>query len=174
MSDTESGDNKIGGRGFGGRGAGGGRSSVRQSFSHGRSKAVVVETKRKRILTTRDGAPKTAAAAAAAEAGTAPLPGLRVRALFRAQIEAAIAVQQAVLAAPPDPNVPSLDLETELRPALLRIGDRIAWLLVRLPGPLDPGDVDRQTSEALDAPGLERHHEAAIADAIAQLSRYRS
>ncbi len=112
--------------------------------------------------------------AAAAEAGTAPLPELRVRALFRAQIEAAIAVQQAVLAAPPDPNVPSLDLETELRPALLRIGDRIAWLLVRLPGPLDPGDVDRRTSEALDAPGLERHHETAIADAIAQLSRYRS
>jgi chorismate mutase len=98
--------------------------------------------------------------AAAAQAETAPLPELRVRALFRAQIEAAIAVQQAVLSAPADPSAPSLDLETELRPALLRIGDRIAWLLVRLPGPLDPGDVDRQTSEALDAPGLERHHEA--------------
>jgi cyclohexadienyl dehydratase len=111
--------------------------------------------------------------AAAAQAETAPLPELRVRALFRAQIEAAIAVQQAVLSAPADPSAPSLDLETELRPALLRIGDRIAWLLVRLPGPLDPGDVDRQTSEALDAPGLERHHEAAIADAIAQLSLYR-
>ena len=71
MSDTDSGDNKIGGRGFGGRGAGGGRSSVRQSFSHGRSKAVVVETKRKRILTPHDGAPKTAAAAAAAATLTA-------------------------------------------------------------------------------------------------------
>jgi hypothetical protein len=96
-----------------------------------------------------------------------------VRALFRAQIEAALAVQQAVLSAPPDPKAASLELETELRPALLRIGDRIAWLLVRLPGPLDPGDVERQTSEALDAPGLESQHEAAIADAIAQLSLYR-
>ena len=66
MSDTDSGDNKIGGRGFSGRGAGGGRSSVRQSFSHGRSKAVVVETKRKRFLTPRDGVPKSAAAVAAA------------------------------------------------------------------------------------------------------------
>ena len=68
MSDTNSGDNKTGGRGISLRGVGGGRSSVRQSFSHGRSKAVVVETKRKRFLTTRDGAPKTGAAAAAAAA----------------------------------------------------------------------------------------------------------
>jgi cyclohexadienyl dehydratase len=113
------------------------------------------------------------ASAAAAQAEAVPLPELRVRALFRAQIEAAVGVQQAVLSEPADPRTPTLDLETELRPALLRIGDRIAWLLVRLPGPLDPGDVGRQTSEALDAPGLEPHHEAAIADAIAQLSLYR-
>jgi len=53
MSDTD-GDNKTGGRG---RIGGGGRGSVRQSFSHGRSKAVVVEKKRaKRIITPRDGA----------------------------------------------------------------------------------------------------------------------
>ncbi len=61
MSDTDSGDNKISGRG---RGPGGGRGSVRQSFSHGRSKAVVVETKRKRFVAPRDGAPKAAQAAA--------------------------------------------------------------------------------------------------------------
>jgi cyclohexadienyl dehydratase len=113
------------------------------------------------------------ASAAAAQAEAVPLPELRVRALFRAQIEAAVGVQQAVLSEPADPRTPTLDLETELRPALLRIGDRIAWLLVRLPGPLDPGDVGRQTSEALDAPGLAPHPEAAIADAIAQLSLYR-
>jgi cyclohexadienyl dehydratase len=111
--------------------------------------------------------------AAATQAESAPLPELRVRALFRAQIEAAIAVQQAVLSTPPDPNAPTLDLETDLRPALLRIGDRIAWLLVRLPGPLDPSDVDRQTAEALDAHGLDSRHVAAIADAISQLSLYR-
>jgi len=71
MSDTESGDKKTGGRGPGARGAGGGRSSVRQSFSHGRSKAVVVEKKRKRILAAPDGSPRTAAAAAAAATLTA-------------------------------------------------------------------------------------------------------
>jgi translation initiation factor IF-2 len=67
MNDTDSGDSKIGGRGPGGRGPGG-RESVRQSFSHGRSKAVVVEKKRKRILAAPDGSAKPAGAAAAAAA----------------------------------------------------------------------------------------------------------
>jgi translation initiation factor IF-2 len=58
MSETSGGDNKLGGRGLGG-----GRGSVRQSFSHGRSKAVVVETKRKRILSAPDGAHKPAVSA---------------------------------------------------------------------------------------------------------------
>ncbi len=110
---------------------------------------------------------------AAEEAGETPLPDLRVSALFSAQIEAAKAVQQAVLSAPPDRSVPAQDLETRLRPALLRIGERIAWLLVRLPGPLDEKDVRRRVSEGLDAPGLERSHQRAIADAISQISRYR-
>ena len=73
----------------------------------------------------------------------------------------------------PDPKLEAPDLETSLRPALLRIGDRIAWLVVRLPGPLDPKDVERRVGEALDAPGLERRHRRAIADAIAQISLYR-
>ena len=117
--------------------------------------------------------PTQSSAEAADASDSVPLPERRVRDLFRAQIEAALAVQETVLAAPPDSTAPTPDLETELRPALLRIGQRIAWLLVRLPGPLDPGDVDRRTAEALDAPGLGRRHEAAIADAIAQLSLYR-
>ncbi|MEM1382741.1 MAG: translation initiation factor IF-2 [Pseudomonadota bacterium] len=71
MSDTDGGDSKIGGRNR--SGGGGGRGSVRQSFSHGRSKSVVVEKKRKRIITPRDGgstppAPKATAGAAAAGA----------------------------------------------------------------------------------------------------------
>jgi translation initiation factor IF-2 len=77
MSDTDGSDNKIGGRGPSGPGGGvggglgGGRGSVRQSFSHGRSKAVVVETKRKRILSAPDGAAKTPTAAAVAATLTA-------------------------------------------------------------------------------------------------------
>lgn len=110
---------------------------------------------------------------AAAAAGVLALPERHVLALFRAQIEAAVAVQQSVLAEPASPRAAPANLDSELRPALLRIGERIAWLLVRLPGPLDPQDVERQTSEALDAPGLEPQHEAAIAEAIARISRYR-
>ncbi|MDH3668477.1 MAG: translation initiation factor IF-2 [Paracoccaceae bacterium] len=70
MSDTESGDRKPGGRGRAMGGAGG-RGSVRQSFSHGRSKSVVVEKKRKRVLTAPDGTPKAGGAAAAAAAAAA-------------------------------------------------------------------------------------------------------
>jgi translation initiation factor IF-2 len=51
---------------------------VRQSFSHGRSKAVVVETKRKRIMAPPDGLPKSPAAAAAAAATITAKPKPKV------------------------------------------------------------------------------------------------
>ncbi len=54
MSDTDNGDNKTGGKTLTLKGGETGR--VRQSFSHGRSKSVVVEKKRKRVFTPRDGA----------------------------------------------------------------------------------------------------------------------
>ncbi|MFT6061863.1 MAG: translation initiation factor IF-2 [Paracoccaceae bacterium] len=50
MSDTDD-DNKSGGNLRARGGAGGTPTRVRQSFSHGRSKSVVVETKRKRVIT---------------------------------------------------------------------------------------------------------------------------
>ena len=70
MTDQD-GDNKTGSRGRAGGGRGG---SVRQSFSHGRSKAVVVEKKRKRIIpqgASGGGVAAAAAAAAAAKASAA-------------------------------------------------------------------------------------------------------
>ncbi|MEO1490563.1 MAG: translation initiation factor IF-2 [Pseudomonadota bacterium] len=71
MSDQDQGDSKVGGRGRGGPGKG----SVRQSFSHGRSKAVVVEKKRKRIIPAgAAGASSGAAAAAAAAVGKSAQP----------------------------------------------------------------------------------------------------
>ncbi|MEN8181554.1 MAG: transporter substrate-binding domain-containing protein [Myxococcota bacterium] len=141
---------------------------------------LVAESKRREGLPVRDPerearvqeAAVAAAREAAREADLPPLPERRVRALFAAQIEAAVAVQQAVLAGAAASG-PASDLETELRPALLRLGERISMLLVRLPGPMDPGQVEGRTTEALDAPGLEPRHVAAIADAIAQLSLYR-
>jgi translation initiation factor IF-2 len=54
MNETDSGDNK-GGRRVAGRG-GTVRGQVRQSFSHGRTHAVVVEKKKKRLVPTADGA----------------------------------------------------------------------------------------------------------------------
>ncbi|MGB5213757.1 MAG: translation initiation factor IF-2 associated domain-containing protein, partial [Anderseniella sp.] len=71
MSDTNDNDNgneRPGGRTLGLRG--GGQSRVRQNFSHGRSKTVVVETKRKRII----GAPGAKPAAPAIAEAPAPAP----------------------------------------------------------------------------------------------------
>ncbi|MEJ6404293.1 translation initiation factor IF-2 [Yoonia sp. 2307UL14-13] len=54
-------------------GLGGSRpSNVKQSFSHGRTKNVVVETKRKRVVVPKPGAAKPSAAAAKAVAGGDP------------------------------------------------------------------------------------------------------
>ncbi|MEO1421574.1 MAG: translation initiation factor IF-2 [Pseudomonadota bacterium] len=63
MSDTKGGDSK-GGKQLGVRGGGTETSHVRQSFSHGRSKSVVVEKKRKRVVV-----PKPGSAAAAGAGG---------------------------------------------------------------------------------------------------------
>ena len=63
-----------------------------------------------------------------------------VRDFFAASIDAAREVQETMLASPPS-DVPSLPLDTVLRPALARISERIAWLLVRLPEPLDESAV---------------------------------
>lgn len=90
-----------------------------------------------------------------------------VRALFRAQIEAAKAIQQATLAEEPSASAgPQPDLDTELRPALIRIGDRIARLVVALPPGLDPVTVREATQIALQARGLDTNTLDALAAAI--------
>lgn len=79
---------------------------------------------------------------AAAQAG-APVPAdAAVSAFFGALIEAARDVQSYTLAGPPAGAAPA-DLERSLRPALARISERIAWLLVRLPPALDAVEVER-------------------------------
>jgi cyclohexadienyl dehydratase len=141
----------------------------------------VARAKRARGLPVRDpeqeqrvlDAAVKAAREAASRAGILPIPDRWVQALFRAQIDAAAAVQEAVLARP-SADAPTFDLEDELRPALVRIGERIAEILARLPGPLDPQAVEREASEQLDAPGLEPAKREAIADVVAQVSRYRA
>jgi len=94
-----------------------------------------------------------------------------VRALFEAQFEAARSVQlRAVKDSnyhPPD-TLP--DLEKDLRPALLRIGERTARLLLALPPGLDSSAVRAAARDALRAPYLDPERRDALADAIAACS----
>ena len=62
MSDNKGSDGK--GKTLGLRGGGTEKSHVRQSFSHGRSKSVVVETKRKRVIVPKPGGAKPGGASA--------------------------------------------------------------------------------------------------------------
>ncbi len=108
---------------------------------------------------------------AAERFGAATPDALVVKRLFRAQMEAAKEVQwsaiQDPLYAPPDP-IPNL--ETELRPALLRIGDRIGQLLVSLPAGLAGDAVRAAALDQLRTPRLSEASKWAIADAITALS----
>jgi cyclohexadienyl dehydratase len=111
---------------------------------------------------------------AARRLGVEPLPDAGVRAVFAAQIEAARQVQAAALADPEpaaEPEVP--DLESRLRPALLRIGERIATLLVSLPPDQDEAALRSAARDGLRTPGLSPDAAAAIAEAVAQRGRGR-
>ena len=69
---------------------------------------------------------------AAARAGAPAPDDAAVRDFFSALIDGAREIQERTLADPPAPAPPA-DLEHSLRPALARISERIAWLLVQLP-----------------------------------------
>ncbi len=106
--------------------------------------------------------------AEAQRSGRAPPEEKRVRALFEAQFEAAREVQwRAVKDSNYQPAEPLPDLERELRPALLRIGERTARLLLALPIQLDPAAVRAAAREELRTPYLDPARRDALADAIA-------
>lgn len=77
--------------------------------------------------------------------------------LFRAQIEAAKAVQVATLAQPPSPEFEDAppDLDTVLRPALIRIGEQISQRVVTLPPDIDPQMVRQNLQDTLSDYALE-------------------
>jgi hypothetical protein len=109
---------------------------------------------------------------AADRAHQSPPPLLPVRALFQAQLDAAKEVQWAAVRDPawePGDSLP--DLNSALRPALLRIGDRIAMLLVTLPPDLDPTAVRAAARDALRSPWLSEASVLRIADAITHFSQ---
>ena len=86
---------------------------------------------------------------------------------FRIQMEAAKAIQRAALGTPPEASqARPLDLASDLRPALDRIGSRMAFLLTHLPSKLDPARVQREATEVLAFSGLDPRQVDAIAESI--------
>jgi cyclohexadienyl dehydratase len=111
------------------------------------------------VAATRDAARAAGGAAPSEEA---------VRALFRVLVLAAKDVQRAPRSSAPDDA--NLDLDADLRPALLRIGDRIAWLSVRLPIGLRVANVKLALHEGLRTPGVSAASVHELATAIAALA----
>ncbi len=105
--------------------------------------------------------------AAADRTQRAPPADAAVRAFFRAQMEAAKEVQwEAVRDLGYMPPEPLPDLNAGLRAGLLRIGDRIAELLLVLPPQPDADRVRSATSDALRSPYLSQRSARILADAI--------
>lgn len=107
---------------------------------------------------------------AARDAGLAPLPDRAVRALFEAQIAAAKEIQRAVLSGPAA-RTSAADLDTALRPALARIGERIARLLPLLPARIDRRALADRARERLRTPGLSDGARDALVEAVLELAR---
>jgi cyclohexadienyl dehydratase len=92
-----------------------------------------------------------------------------VTSFYRAQIEAAKAIQRRTLQGETHRRAEASDLKTVLRPALMRIGDRLAQLIVALHQlPADP-DLMRQIEQSLAARNLDASSLDQIRQAISAL-----
>jgi len=112
-----------------------------------------------------------AAAAAAKAAGLPPPSDDAVRALFAGLIGCAKEVQRT---APPAPaGDADDDLDDELRPTLLRIGEQIAFLLVRLPESTSPAAALVALRDGVRTPGVPESALPSLAAAIAELAKPR-
>jgi cyclohexadienyl dehydratase len=123
---------------------------------------LVAEAKRARGMAVRVPAQEAAVIAAA------PAPA---RPLFSALIEAAREVQEHTLAGAPAPGPPP-DLDGALRPALARIGERIAELALRLPVGLDL-ETAREALAPIQIPGLGAASRDRIAAALVEAAGQR-
>ncbi|MCS5637199.1 MAG: transporter substrate-binding domain-containing protein [Myxococcota bacterium] len=98
------------------------------------------------------------------------IPEAAVRQLFRAQIEAAKSIQLRVLALPRPPAGPAPpDLDGALRPALLRIGDRIARLVVQLPAGIGADEIRTLSARELGSLNLPKERVDDLAHALLAL-----
>jgi chorismate mutase-like protein len=114
-----------------------------------------------------------AVALAAERAGSEPPPRRDVERFYRAQIDAAVAIQYRVIAEPAPKGAATFDLASEIRPALLRIGERMATLLVLAARDSEPksSDLPARVGDALARHPLAAERVSAIAEAIARLTR---
>lgn len=103
---------------------------------------------------------------AAAAAGIRPPSDACVRRLAQAQMDAARAIQEAVLAGPPSAKAPAPDLAAVTRPALGRISSRVAAALTALPAGLTEDQVRSALRDGLRAPGLGDGPRAQIESAV--------
>jgi cyclohexadienyl dehydratase len=111
---------------------------------------------------------------AAARAGVEPLPEAVAEGFFRAQIDAAVAAQLAAGRAPGGADATlGPDLAGALRPALLRIGEKIAVLLVRLPSHLDIRSANAAVTDGVRSPWLTADSRRALAQALVAVSQSR-
>ncbi|HIF95609.1 MAG TPA: transporter substrate-binding domain-containing protein [Myxococcales bacterium] len=91
--------------------------------------------------------------------------------LFVAQMAAAKSIQRSVLAQPPPlASGPPPALDSALRPALLRIGDRIARLIVLLPRDIPAREIEERSQLELGDLGLPEARVAAIAHGLMAVS----
>lgn len=93
---------------------------------------------------------------AAERAGVAPPGEVAVRAFYRAQIEAAKAIQRRTLRGAVTQDVKPSDLGEVLRPALMRIGDRMAQLIVILHSGVEGADGEIDIEQELARHQLEQ------------------
>lgn len=94
---------------------------------------------------------------------------LLVRAFFRAQMEAAKGVQRATVKTDFAVPAPLPDLDTTLRPALLRIGNRAARLLLELDNTRSNVSIAEHARADIRAPFVKRSEIRAIAKTIRPL-----
>ena len=109
---------------------------------------------------------------AAVKRRTEPPTDAAVRALFQAQMNAAKQVQWvSVRNDDIDAAEPLPDLDAALRPAILRLGERIASLILDLPKSLEARTIEREVRSELRTKRLSEESRSAIAKALVELSR---
>ncbi|MEM6796384.1 MAG: chorismate mutase [Acidobacteriota bacterium] len=110
-----------------------------------------------------------AMASAARRAGAAPFSEAAVRRFYRAQIDAAVGIQERILSGPPGREAEVPDLVLKIRPELDRLGSRIADLAVAQSQPPDASRLERLAQRHWRVEGLEAEAVSSLLEAVMRL-----